>query len=55
MTLPEIAILSALSLAAVASAVLAVGLCGPPAVAVLALVGAIVPVSGVVSLARGRH
>lgn len=54
MTAPEIATLSALSLAAVASAVLAVVVVGPPAVAVLGLVGAVVPVWGVVSLLRGR-
>lgn len=55
MTLPEIAILCALSLAVLASAVLAVVVVVPPAVAVLGLVGAMVPVWGVVSLGRGRY
>lgn len=55
MTLPEIAILAALSLGVAVSAVLAVGLCAFPVVAVLALVGAMLPVGCVVSLGRGRH
>lgn len=54
MTAPEIGILSALSLGVVASAVLAVCVWALPVLAVLGLVGAMVPVWGVVSLARGR-